>query len=134
VIFRILYRLAPFSLAAYAALLAALSLLPGSGPGILWDKLAHALAYGLFPLAGAPLALAPAAGNRPLMLLGAGAVAWGVGLEIAQYFVPGRVMSAADIAANSIGVACGIGLLLLARRFMPWPNRLASEAESPELG
>ncbi len=40
----------------------------------------------------------------------------GIGLEIAQYYVPGRLFSLADMAANCLGVILGIWLARYAKR------------------
>jgi len=49
--------------------------------------------------------------------LGVAIVAYGIAIEIAQSFIPGRVMSGWDIVANTVGVLIGLGLawLLLSR-------------------
>ncbi len=68
------------------------------------DKACHSLAYlwlAAIPFFGferSRIALAVAF----LMLL------FGIGLEYAQDFVPGRFFSVADMAANSIGVVLGV--------------------------
>lgn len=41
----------------------------------------------------------------------------GIGLEIAQHYVPGRCFSVADLVANCLGVMMGIWLARSAKRF-----------------
>lgn len=107
------------------------------------DKVWHGLAYLVlallaalsFPFGGPlPFALSgqfarpslpgPAGGMPGFGLSAAGRrAAWsmallGVGLELAQAWVPGRVASAGDMAANTAGVWCGVLLAgRAARRF-----------------
>ena len=52
------------------------------------------------------------------MLLFAGilSVAYGMLMEIGQYFVPGRFMSIYDIFANTLGVIIGFILILVLRK------------------
>jgi VanZ family protein len=77
---------------------------PEGLPGL--DKLAHALAFGLFVL---PLSIAyPARWFRIWGL----ALAFGGLIEIVQPFV-GRSNEWADLLADGVGAACGIGLVLL---------------------
>jgi VanZ family protein len=41
-----------------------------------------------------------------------------IGLEIAQYYVPGRCFSVADLVANCLGVMIGIWLARSSKRFL----------------
>ena len=86
------------------------------------DKVWHALAYLLLALLAAesfrgrqlppPSALAPAARRAAWSM-----ALLGVGLEFAQAYVPGRVASVADMAANAAGTWLGVLLAgHLARR------------------
>ncbi len=76
--------------------------------GFKWDdKIHHFLAY-LW------LSVLPLIGFRRLKLGLTGAalmIPLGIGLEIAQNFIPGRFFSIFDMAINTIGVLCGIFLV-----------------------
>ena len=110
--------------AAYAALLAAVSLLP-SGTGLLsgWDtavsprlqNLLHVPAYGVL------VALIVWALGRPtLPRLGLAALAccaFGGLLECAQAVIPGRFGSVTDMLLNLAGAAAGVPVVLALSRF-----------------
>lgn len=105
-------------LAAYAVVVALLSLLPatGVGPGQ-WDKLAHLVCYAVFAWLAFRVVQKP-----PLFLyLCIAIVCFGGLLEVAQSYTPGRMMSAFDLLANSLGVVLGA---LVARRI--WPGKAPS--------
>jgi VanZ family protein len=70
------------------------------------DKLRHAGAFLVL------FGLGLRAGFRPLPLA-AGLLLFGVGIEIAQSFTPTREASAADVAADAVGIALALGI----RRF-----------------
>jgi VanZ family protein len=77
------------------------------------DKVYHMLAYlwlAVLPFFAFPSPKAALAGTIGMIPLGAG-------LEIAQYYVPGRSFSLADMAANALGVFLGIWLARYAKRF-----------------
>lgn len=85
-------------------------------PGVdMWDKLQHALSYGLLTVLGG-LAYRHTGQFRWVVL---GCVTLGIALELAQLFVPGRNGDVADAFANGIGAAAGLGLILALRRFWP---------------
>ena len=70
------------------------------------DKLGHFLAYlwlGILPFFGFARLRAAFTGALLMILLG-------VGLEFAQFYVPGRNFSVADMAADCAGVVLGIFL------------------------
>lgn len=98
------------------ALVAAGSLLPAEAAPVLWltrflgDKVLHFGAY-------AVLALLPVLReSRRWAVVCIGIVlALGVALEGAQQFVAGRFSEAADLAANTVGVALGATLGLVFR-------------------
>lgn len=108
----------------YAALLAAVSLLPsGTGPLSGWDtaisptlqNLLHVPAYAVL------VALIAWALGRPTLLrLGLAALAccaFGALLECAQATIPGRFGSLEDTLLNAAGVAAGVPIVLaLSRR------------------
>lgn len=77
------------------------------------DKIAHFLCYALFALVAAAL---PLAGKR-YFLLCIGLIFFGLGLEGAQSWVPGRESSLLDALANSAGVAAGFVSVYLYSRF-----------------
>ena len=83
----------------------ALSLLPQETlPEIgAWDKLNHALAYGVLAVAGG----LGFKGWRSLLMVGLGLVVLGAGLELAQSVTPNRDGSITDAVANLVGVAIG---------------------------
>ena len=90
------------------------------------DKVEHVLAFGLlslladfsFPVGRFGLA-------KILPLLG-----YGVLIEVVQYFLPYRECSAADVLADSIGIAIyAIGMPVLDR--IPGVRRLASLRRAP---
>ena len=77
------------------------------------DKIEHFVAY-------ASLAAAGRIGHRGTLspwLLGLAVIAYGIGIEVAQSFVPGRMMSGWDVVANTAGALIGLALawLLLSR-------------------
>ena len=85
-------------------LVAYLSLMPYDGHLLdnQRDKLAHLAVYAALTV------LTYLAYQRLAMLqLVAALLAYSVGLEIGQYFVPGRFLSAADILANALGLLLG---------------------------
>jgi VanZ family protein len=69
----------------------------------MWDKLNHALAYGVLAVLGG----FGFKGWRSLLMVGIGLVVLGAGLEFAQSVIPDRDGSIIDAAANFIGVAIG---------------------------
>ena len=74
--------------------------LPEAG---LWDKLNHALAYGLLAVSGG----IGFKGLRSLLMVGLGLAVLGAGLELAQSVTPDRDGSITDAVANIVGVAMG---------------------------
>jgi VanZ family protein len=99
--------------AIYLALLGYFSLQPqDTMPQEVSDKLLHFAAY-----AGAALLWGWAATSRRALLLALPIlIAYGVGLEFAQGLTPDRIPSAADAAANSLGVVLGLAAFLLLQR------------------
>lgn len=98
------------------------------------DKVWHALAY----LVLAVLAAGSLWGNPPSPVLSrvARRAAWsmallGVAMECAQAFLPGRMASAADVAANTAGTWLGVLLAgVLARHLARWHGEIAGDAAS----
>ena len=68
-----------------------------------WDKLNHALAYGVLAVSGG----LGFKGWRSLLMVGIGLVVLGGGLELAQSVIPDRTGSIYDALANLVGVAIG---------------------------
>ena len=85
---------------------------PFSGSGIvantgLLDKIVHGA---LFAACGFALVRAWSGGASRLVVFYFLLFAYGVLTEVGQLFVPGRSASAADLVADAIGAACGVGL------------------------
>jgi VanZ family protein len=88
----------------YTGLVAFLSLRPLGDSGIQhFDKLMHLLVYYIFAVFGYRMLKA----KRYYWLLCLGIIAYGGALEVAQSYFPGRVMSAYDMLANTLGVVIG---------------------------
>ena len=87
-------------------LVAYLSLMPYDGHLLdnQRDKLAHLMVYAVLTV------LAYLAYQRVAMLwLVAALLVYSVGLEVGQYYVPGRFLSLADVIANTLGLLLGLG-------------------------
>lgn len=81
------------------------------GSSLIWDKAAHAIAFGLLVIVG----LLMSTHRRWAVILGVLGLA--VGIEIAQALMPyGRQGDWRDALADTIGIALGVGLWALARR------------------
>jgi VanZ family protein len=113
------------AVAAWAALIFALSSIPNLGTGLEgWDlalrKVAHLAEYAVL---GALLtrALATASPSQRVTTV-AGAQAWILGAvyaatdELHQHFVPGRQASGIDLLIDAVGVAAGVIAVRLASR------------------
>ena len=68
------------------------------------DKVMHILAYAW--LAFWPKARFAALYNP--LILGLGLILFGLGIEVGQILIPGRMFSLADIAANTLGITMGL--------------------------
>jgi len=68
-----------------------------------WDKLGHIIIYGVFAIVG----YRAVNGERSYYCLCGAIIVFGGVLEVAQSFMPGRVMSGLDFVANAIGVFLG---------------------------
>jgi VanZ family protein len=91
------------------------SLLPGSAPVVTAlpsDYLMHFGAYALLALF--PMLVLERSGRVVMAVLLTGLL--GVALEYGQTMVPGRFLDSADIAANSLGLLCGVVAGLPGRR------------------
>ena len=97
----------------HAGLVAILSLRPLGDSGIQhFDKLMNMLVYYIFAVFGYRML----SSKRYYWLLCLGIVAYGGVLEVAQSQFPGRVMSAYDMLANTLGVV--IGALVAKRGYL----------------
>lgn len=82
-------------------------LLPGSDlPKIpVSDKLEHALAFALLAASAVQLFRRGA----PLLVVGGGLLALGIGIELAQHLLTtSRMMEPGDVAADAVGIAAGL--------------------------
>ena len=69
-----------------------------------WDKVGHLVLYFIFALLGYRVVSNP----RHYLYLCTGIVVYSGLMEVAQSFMPGRMMSAYDLLANAVGVAIAI--------------------------
>ena len=96
-------------------LVAYLSLMPYDGNLLddQRDKLAHLIVYAALTV------LAYLAYQRVAMLwLLAALLMYSVGLEVGQYFVPGRFLSLADVIANVLGLLLGSAICWLLNKLI----------------
>lgn len=85
----------------YTIFVAVVSLSPGTGASIdPWDKLAHFGTYAIFTI----LVWGITGYGRRFIVACLCIVLYGGVIEIAQSFLPGRVMSGYDFLANTLGV------------------------------
>ena len=80
------------------------------------DKFDHLLAFCVLAATGV---LALQHRRMSLLRVGAALLAYGGFIEIAQMQIPGRYGDWADLLADAVGVALGLGLTLTLRRFWP---------------
>ena len=73
------------------------------------DFWAHAAAYGILVVIASQL-------EYPLSEVAGAGMFYSTLLEGLQYLVPGRVVSATDLAANTLGILVGLGIVTLWRR------------------
>jgi VanZ family protein len=84
------------------------------GSQAIWDKAAHSIAFGLLVIVG----LLMSTHRRWLVVLAV--VALGIAIELAQTVMPyGREGDWQDALADIVGVALGVILWAIARRFKP---------------
>ena len=89
---------------AYAILIALVSLMPMNSTNIgSSDKLFHFVFYAVFSVLG----FRAATESKQYLYVCIGIVAYGGMMEVAQSFMPGRMMSAYDFLANTLGVIIG---------------------------
>ncbi len=84
------------------------------GAKLVWDKAAHAIAFGLLVVLG----LLMSTHRRKTVI----ACVWGLaaGIEVAQALMPfGRQGDWIDLFADTVGIVIGVALWALARRFKP---------------
>ena len=70
-----------------------------------WDKSNHALAFASLAFSSV-WALLPRPRQWPLIV--AALLAYGIGIEIAQHFLPPREADWHDVVADSVGIALGL--------------------------
>lgn len=106
-----------FCFTIYTIALTTVSLLPAESlsAASVNDKIAHFICYALFALLAGAFALSA----RSYLGLCIGLALYGLALEGAQSFVPGRDSSLLDALANSAGVALGFITVRLYNRFNP---------------
>lgn len=108
-------RLAVFGAAVLVILY--LTLAPNEdvpGSRLIWDKAAHAAAFGLLTVIGLLMS------THRRVVVAAAVMGLGVAIEIAQALMPfGRSGDWRDATADALGVTLGVGLWALARRFKP---------------
>jgi VanZ family protein len=68
-----------------------------------WDKVFHLILYSVFAVLGYRVSKEP----KQFIYICIGIVIYSGLMEVAQSFMPGRVMSAYDLLANTIGVLLG---------------------------
>jgi VanZ family protein len=71
-----------------------------------WDKVGHLVLYFVFAMLGYRIVSNP----RYYLYLCIGIVAYSGLMEVAQSFMPGRMMSVYDLLANAVGVAMAMVL------------------------
>lgn len=84
------------------------------GAKLVWDKAAHAIAFGLLVIIGLLMST-----HRRWTVVGC-VWAFAAGIEIAQALMPfGRSGDWIDLLADTVGIVLAVGLWALARRFKP---------------
>ncbi|WP_312166373.1 VanZ family protein [Phenylobacterium sp.] len=84
------------------------------GAKLIWDKAAHAIAFGLLVVIGLLMST-----HRRRTVIGC-VWALAAGIELAQALMPfGRSGDWIDLLADTVGIVLGVGLWALARRFKP---------------
>jgi VanZ family protein len=103
------------ALATLALVVGAKALVPHpTGPTLGWDKANHAAAFAVLAFTGLFTFRSSA---RPLFWVSFLLMAFGVGIEIAQLYVPGRSADLADVVADAAGIVLGLAVAdTLARR------------------
>lgn len=99
---------------------------PG-GPSFGWDKLNHASAFAVLAFA-CLFALRERA--HPVFWTIFLLLALGVGIELAQMYVPGRSAELEDVAADSVGIGIGLLVALNAARRLERRKQRRSPADS----
>ncbi|MBT5031676.1 MAG: VanZ family protein [Proteobacteria bacterium] len=108
--------IAKVCMATYAVLIGYFSLLPADELELtidVWDKAVHVSAYGVF----ATLAWWSFREGKPFYFTALFIVAYGIVLEFAQQYSPGRQLSGLDMVANMIGVLLVVGVRQIIVRF-----------------
>jgi VanZ family protein len=80
------------------------------------DKVQHFMAFSSLTLVAC---LGMASGTRQAIWAALGMLMFGIFIELVQSQLPTRTAEAADVLADSVGIAGGLLLLWLLRRFIP---------------
>lgn len=109
-------------LISYAAIIAALTLIPASAspiPVTIWDKAQHFGAYFVLMALAYPLT------NSMLWRIAGAfmAITYSGLLEIAQHYTPSRIASTQDFAANSLGVLSAFFIMATISLILRWRRR-----------
>lgn len=108
-------RLAVFGLAVLVILY--MTLAPNDdvpGSQLVWDKAAHAIAFGLLTIVGLLMS------THRRWIVAAAVMGLGIAIEVAQALMGfGRQGDWVDALADGIGVLLGLALWAIARRFKP---------------
>jgi VanZ family protein len=95
-------------LLVYAVLVAFVSLSPSSGASAEhWDKVLHLVTYAVF----AAIGYGAIKEGRRYFFVCLGIIVYSGLIEVAQSYMPGRVMSGYDLLANAVGVVIGAGIM-----------------------
>ncbi len=102
-------RLCRAAFAAVALAVAWLALSPSPPPSVDtgWDKLNHVLAFATLTFIVQGMTRRPGVPRMATVSVG---VLYGVAIEIAQAWVPGRSSDWQDLLANGVGIAAGCAL------------------------
>lgn len=113
-------RLQPAWQALLVLLLVAITYLalipkPPEGMTTGWDKSNHLFAFGSLAFVGVQARWRePRRWGALLLLL----LAYGIGIELAQHFLPPRSADWQDVVADMVGALAGLGVAALARRWV----------------
>jgi len=108
-----------FLAASYAAVVLVLSLLPDTGgPGRLWDKANHFIAYAVMSFLFIRAGRAERHSLWTMITVAAGVSLFGAGVELLQSLTPTRKAEWLDALANALGAAFGAAVYHLFHRIM----------------
>lgn len=108
-----------FLAASYAAVVLVLSLLPDTGgPGRLWDKANHFMAYAVMSFLFIRAARPERHSLGTMIAVAAGVSLFGAGVELLQSLTSTRKAEWLDALANTLGAAIGAAAYHVFLRFM----------------